>query len=117
MQDLTPQEKMKILDELKKKQGIIDEQQIPMVPVPMTEMTPEKAAELDALGRNPSSAVEDISIPMQASPMESYSPAGSYVGGKLGQQVSPDMLGTEPTINPVPQDPRLAKLKALFQKR
>lgn len=99
--------------------------EIPMTPAPLEDITPEQAAELDKLarlealsrvGRGPASvspSVQDMTekSDMMAVPLEEYAPAGSFEGGKLGQQVSPDLEGVNP------EEERLVKLKALFQKK
>ena len=106
------QKRMALEQVLKKLQE--QNQDVPMEAAPLEEMTPEKAAELAKMskeGRSPSSS--DM-IPV---PLEEYAPAGSYVGGKYGQQVSPDMSGMEQAPVVESKDERLAKLKALFQKK
>lgn len=99
--------------------------EIPMTPAPLEDITPEQAAELDKLarlealsrvGRGPASvspSVQDMTekSDMIAAPMDQYAPAGSFEGGKLGQQVSPDVTGTQSA----PEVERLARLKALIQ--
>ncbi|MFM6994501.1 MAG: hypothetical protein ACKOWO_05215, partial [Sediminibacterium sp.] len=60
--------------------------------------------------RNPASKPESE---MEAAPIDEFMPKGSFVGDKLGQQVSPDVA--EPVMDG--KAARLAKIKALFQNR
>ena len=118
------QELQKKIDDLKSGKVQVEPQQdIPMESAPMSEMTPEQAAKLDALrsiqekSRNPASvgpSVQDMTekSDMIAVPENMYASAGSFVGGKLGQQESPDLVN--PEVKPE-EVSRLEKLRLLMQ--
>ena len=120
MMELSNEEKLKLLQALKDKAvgGQIDNASgLPMEAVPAEEMTPEKAAQLEALknARNPASS------DMVAVPMDVYAPKGAFQSkeGKPGENVSSDVTGQEvaPELDSAAKDERLAKLKALLQSR
>lgn len=113
------QELQKKIDDLKTGKVQVEPQQdIPMEPAPMSEMTPEQAAKLDAIrsiqekNRGPASvgpSTQDLTekSDMVAVPMDQYAPAGSFVGGKLGQQESPDLVNPEVKPEEVSRLPNL----------
>jgi hypothetical protein len=100
------------LAELLKKiqNGEISPESIPMEAAPLDEMTPEKAKELDKLTAREPASEDDI--PMVPEKMDEFAPKGSFVGGKLGQQVSPDVVN--PDEEKVDQ---FAKLRQLIRNR
>lgn len=109
MDNLQLDEKLKLLQALKDKADMQDkEMQIPMQPAPLEDMTPEKAAELDAQAvRGPASVetpMDNTIIPLQ--------PKGAFMAkdGVPGQEASPDLNGNE-------QNLRFQKLKVLLQNR
>jgi hypothetical protein len=110
MDNLGLEEKMKLLQALKDKADAGD---IGMgQPVPVTDMTPEKAAELDAQAvRGPAS----VEVPMDPTLLP-LQPKGAFIAkpGMVGQEASPDVTNPEEIAAKVN---RFAKMQELLKKK